>query len=373
MSLVAIDLFCGCGGVSNGFLQAGVRVAAGVDFDERCKETYEKNNPKSHFLLKDISRLSAKEIVESVGDLRSGENRLLLSACAPCQPFSQQNRGTRVNSEKRILTHVARLVRELEPDFVFLENVYGLKNVRGYSAFRRLLNTLEKLGYKTKSGMVNACDYGVAQVRQRFVLTAVRGDCVCWASPTHGQKCNSPYRTVRDAIERFPAIQHGKSHPEVSNHVASILSPTNYRRAQATPPDGGSRSSWPKELRLKCHVSHDGHPDVYGRLKWDSPAPTLTTKCTSISNGRFGHPEQHRAISAREAASLQGFSDDYVFVGGVSSLRRLVGNAVPPPVAKSFAQAFLQTAKTLNGSNPKAKWKILHAKQAEKLSDVVRK
>jgi DNA (cytosine-5)-methyltransferase 1 len=358
MAVRAIDLFCGCGGVTRGFEEAGICVAVGVDFDERCKETYEKNNARSKFLLKDISKLSGKDLVAELGPVESGD-LLLLSACAPCQPFSQQNRGKRLDSEKRILTHVARLIRELEPDFVFLENVYGLKNVRGYSAFRRLLKVLEKLHYKVSSGMVNACDYGVPQMRKRFVLTAVRGSQPSWADATHGENRALPYATVREAISEFPPIKHGEAHPSIPNHIASMLSPTNYSRLKATPRDGGSRSSWPKALRLKCHDNHDGHPDVYGRLKWDALSPTLTTKCTSISNGRYGHPEQHRAISAREAAALQGFSSDYIFVGGVNCLRRLIGNAVPPPVAKSFAQAFANAATMLNGVQCSSKWREL--------------
>jgi DNA (cytosine-5)-methyltransferase 1 len=355
MSLIAIDLFCGCGGVTRGFSDAGIRVAAGIDLDEDCKSTYERNNKKSKFILSDVSKLSGRQLVKHLGHVKPGD-KLLLSACAPCQPFSQHTRVKRIDSERRVLTQVARLVRELGPDFVFLENVYGLKNVPGYSAFRRLLNTLEELGYKTESGMVDASDFGVPQTRRRFVLTAVRFGNAVWPTPTHGARLK-PYVTVRKAIEKFPELRHGEKHPRLPNHIASPLSDLNFRRITATPPDGGSRSQWPDDLKLDCHAEHDGHPDVYGRLRWDAPAPTLTTKCTSLSNGRYGHPEQNRAISAREAAALQGFKTKYVFFATVHVLRRLIGNAVPPPVAKHFGLEFVRRAKKKRTYVPK--WQAL--------------
>jgi DNA (cytosine-5)-methyltransferase 1 len=355
MSLVAIDLFCGCGGVTRGFSDAGVRVDVGIDFDENCKATYERNNKKSKFILDDVTNLSGRDLLKHIGRVKPGD-KLLLSACAPCQPFSQQNRNKRIDSERRVLTQVARLVRELEPDFVFLENVYGLKNVPGYSAFRRLLNTLSELGYKTESDMVDASDFGVPQTRKRFVLTAVRDGESVWPRATHGPDLKA-YTTVRQAIEKFPRLKHGQRHRTVPNHIAAALSELNLRRIKATPRNGGSRTQWPNDLKLACHSEHDGHPDVYGRLQWDAPAPTLTTKCTSLSNGRYGHPEQHRAISAKEAAAIQGFRRGYVFVASIDVLRRLIGNAVPPPVAKHFGLAFLERAKEKSTRVPK--WRKL--------------
>ncbi len=355
MSLIAIDLFCGCGGVTRGFSDAGIRVAAGIDLDENCKATYERNNKKSKFILDDVTNLCGPDLLKHLGRVKPGD-KLLLSACAPCQPFSQQNRNKRIDSERRVLTQVARLVRELEPDFVFLENVYGLKNVPGYSAFRRLLNTLSELGYKTESAMVDARDFGVPQIRKRFVLTAVRDGDSVWPDATHGLDLR-PYATVRDVIEKFPPLKHGQKHTTVPNHIAAALSELNLRRIKATPRDGGSRREWPAPLKLACHSAHDGHPDVYGRLRWDAPAPTLTTKCTSLSNGRYGHPEQHRAISAKEAAALQGFKKRYVFVASIDVLRRLIGNAVPPPVARHFGSAFVERAKEKSRRVPR--WRKL--------------
>jgi DNA (cytosine-5)-methyltransferase 1 len=360
MSLVAIDLFCGCGGVTRGFSDAGIRVAVGIDFDENCKATYERNNKSSKFILDDVTNLSARDLLKHVARFKPGD-KLLLSACAPCQPFSQQNRNKRVDSERRVLTQVARLVRELEPDFVFLENVYGLKNVPGYSAFRRLLNTLSDLGYKTESDMVDARDFGVPQSRKRFVLTAVRDGDSVWPAAAHGPGLK-PYLTVRQAIQKFPPLSHGEKHPTLSNHIVAALSELNLRRIKATPHDGGSRSQWPDDLKLTCHSEHDGHPDVYGRLRWDAPAPTLTTKCTSLSNGRYGHPEQDRAISAKEAAAIQGFKRGYVFVASIDVLRRLIGNAVPPPVAEHFGAAFLKRAKEKPTRVPKWRKLLQNAK-----------
>lgn len=359
MTLVAFDLFCGCGGVTSGLRRAGIRVDLGIDWDENCRLTYTLNNPGAKFIRGDIREMSGAELLRCADNLRP-DDYLLIAACAPCQPFSSQNRGSGNKQLRTMVGEVERLVRELEPDFVFAENVPGIQAVKGFSAFRRLLSTLETLGYKHEFCNVDAQFYGVPQSRKRLVLLASRYAALAWPAVRFGNESGlSTLRTVRDAIGHFPSIAAGESHPTIPNHVAAQLSVQNLARLLVTPKDGGSRKDWPDALGLKCHKNHDGHPDVYGRLKWDAPAPTLTTKCTSISNGRYGHPEQDRAISVREAASLQGFPDDYVFYGGLKTSSRLVGNAVPPLLAFRFGSVFVRATKKMGGVIKDAQWRRL--------------
>jgi DNA (cytosine-5)-methyltransferase 1 len=342
MGIVAFDLFCGCGGVTYGLRKAGIRVAVGVDINPDCRLTYKLNNPGARFLASDLRKVSGHDLLTAAGKVPQGEY-LMLAACAPCQPFSASRRTEVFTSERSILQQVSRLVRELRPDFLFLENVPGIKRVNGFSAFRRLLHTMEMLTYETTFKVIDAQSFGVPQTRKRLVLLASRRVPVCWPEVTHGNGSGlAPLRTVRDAIRKYAPLRAGEGHPTIPNHVAASISERNMGRLRATPLNGGSRTDWPAELGLVCHETHDGHTDVYGRLKWDTPAPTLTTRCTSISNGRYGHPEQDRAISVREAAALQSFDDDYVFYGNLKETTRQVGNSVPPIVAEQFGRAFLR-------------------------------
>lgn len=356
MPIIALDVFCGAGGVTYGLRKAGIRVAVGVDRDEECRLTYTQNNPSVKFLQGDVRKLSAPELL-SPGTSFSENNLLLLAACAPCQPFSSQNRNRRDADDKAVLRHVERLVQEMQPDFLFIENVPGLGRVPGFSAFRRLLQSLYALKYKVKFGVIDAAWYGVPQHRQRLVLTASSHGDAPWPGQTHGVGPGlAPFVTVRQAISKYPPLRAGEEHPTVPNHFAALLEPRNLDRLRATPRDGGSRSDWPSNLVLECHKKHDGHPDVYGRLRWDAPAPTLTTKCTSLSNGRYGHPDQDRAISAREAAALQSFDDTYMFYGGLRQVTGQIGNAVPPVLAEKFGAAFVAHAEQLSSRRKKPLW-----------------
>lgn len=359
MPIVAIDMFCGAGGVSCGLRRAGIHVALGIDNREDCRLTYALNNAPARFLREDIRNISGKMLLSHVPDICE-KDYLLLAACAPCQPFSQHNRRRRDSSQSTVLCCVEKIVQRLCPDFLFLENVPGIQKIHGFSAFRRLLHTLYALGYKIEFHTVDAMDYGVPQSRRRLVLLASLYSQLEWPTQTHGNLPTlKPYTTVREAISRFPPLIAGQAHPTQSNHVAARLSPRNLGRIRLTKTDGGSRTEWPTEIRLKCHKTHDGHPDVYGRLRWDAPAPTLTTKCTSLSNGRYGHPEQDRAISVREAAALQGFDDSYVFYGAIKQVTRQVGNAVPPTMIEQFGSAFVHTADRLNGTTRNVPWRRL--------------
>jgi DNA (cytosine-5)-methyltransferase 1 len=362
MSILGLDIFCGAGGVTHGLRRAGIRVAVGVDKNEDCRLSFTQNNPAVKFLSEDVRKLTPKILFS---DIRYTEDcdLLLLAACAPCQPFSSHNKKRDEAFDRAVLGQVERLVKQLRPDFLFIENVPGLKKVSGYSAFRRLQRTLRGLRYKTQCGVVDAACYGVPQHRRRLVLTAsLHGDAP-WPLPSHGEEPGlAPFATVREAISKYPPIQAGEEHPIVPNHMAAQLAVCNIERLEATPADGGSRVAWPSEIVLDCHKEYDGHPDVYGRLRWDAPAPTLTTKCTSLSNGRYGHPEQHRAISVREAAALQSFEDSYMFYGGIRQITRQVGNAVPPLLAEEFGKAFVAHAAELSGARKKLPWRLLAAR-----------
>ena len=321
----AIDLFCGAGGLTQGLRRAGWDVVLGIDVDSAVGETYVNNNPGSKFLSADLRIINGDDIHALTGSIPSEE--LLLAGCAPCQPFSKQRRSVdRARfSDATLLLEFARLVRALRPRAVLMENVPGITRNPGRVVLNDFLQTLRENGYDPAHCIVNACDYGVPQHRRRYVLLTVKGATV--ALP---QRHNASTNTVRSAIDGFPVIEAGETHRSVPNHYSARLSQLNLSRIKATPADGGSRRNWPQNLELECHKNDGiGFSDVYGRMWWDRVAPTLTSRCNSLSNGRFGHPEQHRAISLREAAALQSFSDDYEFFGPKNRIAQWIGNAVP--------------------------------------------
>ena len=218
----------------------------------------------------------------------------------------------------------------------------GIQRVAGSSVISRFKKRLEESGYHSTAGIIESQKYGVPQRRRRLVLLASRYAKINLPEPTHGPGSETSYSTVRDRIGHLPPIAAGETHPYVPNHRAANLSQLNLRRIKATPPEG-SRTDWPEELHLACHTKrgYSGHTDVYGRMKWNSTATGLTTRCISLSNGRYGHPEQHRAISVREAASLQTFPEDFIFHGSLNSQARQIGNAVPVLLAEKFGKHIL--------------------------------
>ena len=339
----AIDLCCGAGGLTLGLRRAGWDVAVGIDMDSTVKKSYGSINPKSEFLAADLRSLTPDDISSVTGHIASPE--LLLAGCAPCQTFSKQRhrRGLKERSDATLLREFARLVIGLEPAVVLMENVPGIAAVPGFSSFRRLLKTLGESGYECEHGVLNARDFGVPQHRRRYVLLAAKGKPVELPSPINARsdpRCN----TVRNTIGHFPSIDAGEGHSSIPNHYAARLSQTNLARITATPVDGGSRRDWPSHLQLDCHTRVDGYSDVYGRMWWDRVAPTLTSRCNSLSNGRFGHPEQNRSISLREAAALQTFSDDCEFFGTKTRIARWIGNAVPVSFAEALGRAAMTAA-----------------------------
>lgn len=337
----AYDFFCGAGGLTRGLLNAGIDVVAGFDVDERCRATYEHNNAGARFVRLDISEIKPKDL-----DLkcRPGQcDDVLFAGCAPCQPFSSQHKGRKREGDARLLGAFGRLVETMLPGHVLIENVPGIAKVPGRSIYRRFLKMLEANEYAYDCRVLDAKHYGVAQNRRRLVLWASRGPHVSLPKPRYGKRLR-PFRTVRQAIAHFPAIAAGESHPTIPNHVAAGITTANLERLRATPLDGGDWRAWPSHLRLECHRGeYNGHTDVYGRMRWDSPAPALTGRCHSISNGRYGHPEQDRAISLREAAALQSFPDGYEFLE--SSNKRIamqIGNAVPVKLAEQIGKHIVE-------------------------------
>lgn len=327
MSIKAVDLFCGAGGLTHGLLNAGIEVVAGYDIAESCRFAYEHNN-NAKFINQSVTELTADEIAKHF----EGAEYRLLAGCAPCQPFSTYSRTTaRTEKDERwdLLSSFGRLVKEVLPEFVTMENVPGLLDQQ---VFKDFVSLLALHGYHTDYRVVYCPDYGMAQTRKRLVLVASRLGQMSLIDPTH--KPDS-YLTVADVIAHLPPIAAGESHPQDPLHRASILSPINLERIRASTP-GGSWLDWPQELRATCHTKESGKtfPSVYGRMRWDEPSPTITTQCNGFGNGRFGHPTQDRAISLREAAVLQSFPLHYQFVPQgekftISALAKMIGNAVP--------------------------------------------
>jgi len=348
--IVGIDFFSGCGGVTYGFRNSGIEVLIGLDNDESVRESYERNNYPSKFMNVDIT--DQKKNLEIIKDaLNSSEHDYsVFAACAPCQPFSLQNKKFETDERKSLLLNFIDNIKQLEkkflPSFLFVENVGNMK-MRGQKILKEILFKLKKMHYLYLEPMViNAANFGVPQKRKRLIFIAVNQDSVnvnldifSWDYFYKTYRENE--KSVREAIDHLKKLEAGEADPNDLLHSARNLSPTNIKRIKQIKVPGGSRNSWDKGLTLKCHENYSGHQDVYGRMSWDKPAPTMTTKCTSISNGRFGHPEQNRAISLREAAIFQTM-DNFDF--GTNFIKdriaRQIGNAVPPKLAEKFGKYF---------------------------------
>lgn len=334
------DFFCGCGGTSAGLRAAGMNIAFGLDFDPEAAGTYRRNFPEAEFIEREIAKVSPDEVAAAIGE-RSGP--MLLCACAPCQPYSGFGRAPKRDPRRTLLLRLLPFIESLKPELVLIENVPGLHAQSAPSGtFARFCKALRTAGFHVSSGVVDCREYGVPQRRRRLIVMASRLGPIELPAPTHGRAPDlAPVSTVWEWIGDLPPIAAGEQHPSVPNHLASALTKINLTRMAATPP-GGSRADWPANLRLSCHADHDGHEDVYGRMHADAPAPVLTTKCTSISNGRFGHPYQDRPISVREAACIQTFARDFIFEGGIKSATRQIGNAVPVLLAQTIGEAFVR-------------------------------
>ena len=330
------DFFSGCGGASRGFKEAGMDVVFALDHDKDAKQTFEQNFPSAIFEAGDIRKVKEDFVLDLVD--RERPHPVLFCGCAPCQPFTKQNTSRpQPNEDDRVplLLEFLRFVKRCKPDIVFVENVPGIQNVPSDSEpLSDFLGGLKDAGYvKPTYASVPLKRYGVPQGRRRFLLLASRHGVLDLPPATHGPGTANPeFSTVRDWIGDLPKIAAGETDPEVPDHRAAGLSTLNLERIRETP-EGGGNVNWPENLRLPCHQATNGYTDVYGRMSWDLPASGLTTRCISYSNGRFGHPQQDRAISVREAACLQTFPMDFRFFGNLNSKARQIGNAVPVRLA----------------------------------------
>jgi DNA (cytosine-5-)-methyltransferase len=343
--MIAIDFFCGAGGLSKGLALSGINVLAGIDNNILCRDTYNNNNAPSRFVHADMKEYMPENLLALFPQLNDvNRDDLLLAGCAPCQPFSQANKSEERSPDATLLSQFGRFVEFFLPGQVMIENVPGIARVKGNSTFKRFIRLLERNGYSVVYKPTNAKYFGVPQNRVRLLVIATRGITAKFPVQTHANKPkNNQNRlvTVRNVIEHFPPLQAGQQSDEIPNHVAANLSQLNLERLRHTPHDGGGRRDWPKELCLRCHSGgYEGHTDVYGRMFWDKPSPTLTCKCQSISNGRYAHPEQDRAISLREAAAIQTFPDDYIFYGSNTSIAAQIGNAVPVLLGRVMGEHF---------------------------------
>ena len=348
LNAAVIDLFCGIGGLSHGFVKENFNIVAGIDIDKTCKYSFEVNN-NSTFISKSVSDISRIEINELFGDAKYK----ILVGCAPCQPFSSYTFGNEVKNENekwKLLYDFARIVKENQPDIISMENVSQLINFKKAPVFYDFLNSLKKAGYFVYYELVHCPDYGIPQNRKRLVLLASKLGEIKLISKTHSKE---NYVTVKDTIGKLPKIKDGELYKKDKLHYARKLSPINKKRIQQTP-YGGSWKDWTDDLKLECHKKESGksYPSVYGRMKWDEPSPTMTTHCIGYGNGRFGHPDQDRAISLREASLLQTFPIEYKFYDDKENtfssvaIARQIGNAVPVKlgevVAKSIKEHLMQ-------------------------------
>lgn len=332
-STAVVDLFCGAGGLAYGLKQAGLRVVAGVDLDPSCEFPLEANTG-AKFNCRDVTELTSEELQQWFG----AASVRVLAGCAPCQPFSTYSQSRKsIDNRWTLLREFQRLTLETRPEIVTMENVRGLAKQDIWVEF---ISALKGAGYHVHWSEVDCTNFEIPQSRRRLVLLGSLLGPITLSKPEKSTKA-----TVRSVIAQLPPISAGEASAADPLHASASLSPLNMRRMKASKA-GGTWRDWPRKLRAKCHIRKTGktYPAVYGRMEWDKPAPTMTTQCYGFGNGRFGHPEQDRAISLREAALLQSFPLEYAFVGEGGSasfdrLGRLIGNAVPPKLGEAIGRS----------------------------------
>lgn len=353
----ALDFFCGGGGMTRGMLDAGIEVLAGIDIDPICKETYEKNNSPAKFILEDITQLAPKQLegyLTGSGDtirIDKDDNNLLFIGCSPCQYWSTMRTDkTRSHKSRNLLVDFMRFIGHFHPGHIIIENVPGILT-KPESPLNEFLSFLEYHGYGyIDYDVIKVWEHGVPQTRKRFVLIASRVHEV--SLPKAERNCRNKVIDFIGDPKDFPPISAGHRDDSPSCHTTAGLSELNLKRLAMTDHNGGNRLAWAdSELQLPVYAKNAGRSDfgfqdVYGRMYWDRPAPTITTRFYSISNGRFAHPEQDRPISLREGAALQTFRTQYGFYAkSIADNARLIGNAVPPELARRIGIA-LQSAES---------------------------
>ena len=356
-----IDLFCGAGGLSAGLRNAGFTIKTGVDIDKQALHTYSVNFKKAVTLHKDISNVTGKEL-RKLAHLDDNDHEFLLVGCPPCQGFSSIGKRNPEDEKNQLVYQYVRIVKELKPNFILMENVPGMAKSVGKEIFFHVVKMLES-DYHIDKSILNAADYGVPQTRKRLVLHGVRRpvyevlkkitgyeEINFLPKATHSKNGlqENAWVTVGEALSGLPPIAAGEEIDDnrVHNHVARKLSETNIMRLSAIRANGGSRRGIAVEYELPCHKAENvSYSDTYGILDPLKPAPTITAGCTTISKGRYGHPTQNRALSVREAARLQSFPDSFRFTGNLTSMSTQVGNAVPPRLAEASGKVIYKYMK----------------------------
>lgn len=339
-SIIAVDLFCGVGGLTYGLNKSGIKVVAGVDIDERCKYAFEENNGAS-FIHKSVKEVTANEILK----LYPARSLKVLVCCAPCQPFSKHTQKEKDRDTKEdwgLLYHFYELIKKVKPMVVSMENV---PQIAKHKVFSDIIKGLKSEKYHINWKIVYCPDYGIPQNRRRLVLLASKLGEIDLIAPTHTPK---NYKTVRMAIGNLEPIEAGNSSKRDRLHKSATLSKVNLKRIKKSLP-GGSWRDWHEDLRTDCHRKESGntYSSVYARMEWDKPSPTITTQFFSFGTGRFGHPRQDRALSLREGAILQTFPRKYKFIPSTSpvvlrGLGRYIGNAVPVRLGEIIGKSIIK-------------------------------
>lgn len=386
MEIKAIDLFSGCGGVSCGLTQAGFKVKAAVEIANSAADIYHGYLPLADvcILRKDICDVTGKELLKT-SHIKETE-LYLLAGCPPCQNFSMQNPKNKDKTEaerKKLLFEYLRIIEEMYPPFILMENVPGIATDFNKPILNEFVERLEnragddKKKYFLQKKVLNAADYGVPQIRKRFVLHGVRMDVyhelqaagINFDLPApiynkNGDNNLLPWITVEQAIGDLPAINAGDEYVDatglIHNHKCANLSDANIQKIQYIRQNGGSRDCLPDNMTLDCHKKKDGdgktfggHKDVYGIMDPQKPSPTMTGGCLCYTKGRYGHYAQNRAISIREAARFQTFPDDFLFSNNLGEAALQIGNAVPVKLVEVSASEIMQCIKKLRHTRRK--------------------
>lgn len=347
--LKAIDLFSGSGGTTAGLKKSGIEVVGAVEIDAQAAETYRFNNPEISLMVDDIRNITTNDICKKFKI--ENEDTILLVACPPCQGFSSLRKGGEDDFRNELVFEYERIIKELRPEFLLMENVAGMSRGKGKKIFKKFTDDISK-EYEIIYDILNAADYGVPQIRRRLVLHGIRKDIkknnlkIELPQPTHSKygdvKGTSKWVNA-SVILGLPSLKAGEEYKSngIYNHFSNGISDLNIKRMIYIRNHGGSISSLPSSLQLNSHKNFSGYGDVYGILDMNKPSNTITGGCLSYTKGRFGHPKDNRALSAREAARLQSFDDDYVFKGSHASIAQQIGNAVPVLLARASGLYFL--------------------------------
>ena len=338
-SLKAVDFFCGAGGMSHGFSMAKVNVLGGIDIEEQFKETYEANHKGAKFIHRNITQYHPEDLQEEL-NLKKVDDSLIFIGCSPCQYWSKINTNRHQSAySNNLIYDFQRFIKYFHPGYVVVENVPGILKKQNNHTLLNFLDFLIFHGYKYRYDLISTDRFGVPQRRKRFLLIATR---LNKDIPFPEEEVNEALK-VENFIGQsngFPVLSDGHYDESDPMNTTASLSEKNKRRLALTPHNGGTRSAWKDdpELQIPAYEGKDeSFRNVYGRMFWNKPASTITTRFMAISCGRFAHPEEDRGLSLREGATLQTFPKDYKFIGNMGAIAKQIGNAVPPEMAKRIA------------------------------------